>query len=40
MKKYIEVDLSASGIKTLQRELTEYEKWLERKSEELCKRLA
>ena len=40
MKKVIEVDLSANGIKTLQRELTEYQKWLERKSDELCRRLA
>ena len=39
MKK-ITVDLSAQGIKTLQRELTEYQKWLERKSDELAKRLA
>lgn len=40
MKKVIEVDLSANGIKTLQRELADYQKWLERKSDELCRRLA
>ena len=40
MKKVIEVDLSASGIKTLQTELKDYQKWLERKSDELCRRLA
>ena len=40
MKKVIEVDLSANGIKTLQRELADYQKWLERKSDELAKRLA
>ena len=40
MKKVIEVDLSANGLKTLQRELADYQKWLERKSDELCRRLA
>ena len=40
MKKVIEVDLSANGIKTLQRELADYQKWLKRKSDELAKRLA
>ena len=40
MKKVIEVDLSVSGIKTLQTELKDYQKWLEQKTEELCRRLA
>ncbi len=38
--RVIEVDLSASGIKTLQRELDDYQKWIERKTKELAKRLA
>lgn len=40
MKRVIEVDLSSSGIKTLQTELKEYQKCLERKSGELARRLA
>ena len=40
MKKSISVDLSSSGIKDLQNWLREYDKFLQTKSEELCKRLA
>lgn len=40
MNKVISVDLSSDGIKTLQRELAGRKKWLERKTGELCKRLA
>ena len=40
MPRKIEVSLSESGIQTLQRELDDYEKWLEEKTGELAKRLA
>lgn len=40
MKRVIEVDLSDKGLKQLQRELKDYQKWLERKTDELAKRLA
>ena len=38
--KRIEVDLSEKGIKTLQKELKEQQKWTEKKIDELAKRLA
>ena len=40
MKKVYTIDLSVSGIKELQNGLKEYDKWLKKKSDELCKRLA
>ena len=40
MKKYVEVDLSAQGLRTLNNSLRDYQKWLKQKTEELCKRLA
>lgn len=40
MKKVYTIDLSASGIKELQTGLRDYEKWIERKTEELASRLA
>ena len=40
MKKVYNIDLSSSGIKELQDGLKDYDKWLERKTNELCKRLA
>ena len=40
MKRVIEVDLSKQGLRQLDNSLREYQKWLERKSGELCKRLA
>lgn len=38
--KRIEVDLSEKGIKTIQRELKEQQKWTAKKVDELAKRLA
>ena len=38
--KRIEIDLSEKGIKTLQKELKEREKWEKKKLDELAKRLA
>lgn len=40
MKKTYNIDLSDKGIKELQNGLKEYDKWLKKKSDELCKRLA
>lgn len=40
MKKTYNIDLSEKGIKELQNGLKEYDKWLKKKSDELCKRLA
>lgn len=40
MKKYVEVDLSSRGLRELSNNLRDYQKWLERKSNELAKRLA
>ena len=40
MKKVYNIDLSMSGIKELELGLKEYERWVKRKSEELCQRLA
>ena len=40
MKKTYNIDLSDKGIKELQNGLKEYGKWLKKKSDELCKRLA
>lgn len=40
MKKNYEVDLSSKGIRQLEKALKDYDKWLNKKSEELCKRLA
>lgn len=40
MKKVYNIDLSTSDIKELQRGLKEYDKWLNKKTDELCKRLA
>lgn len=40
MKKVYNINLSERGIKELQNGLKEYEKWLKKKSDELCKRLA
>lgn len=39
MKEYV-VELSSSGLKELQNRLKEDSKWLDRKCEELCSRLA
>lgn len=39
MKEYV-VELSSSGLKELQNRLKEDSKWLDRKCEELCRRLA
>ena len=38
--KRLEVDLSEKGIKTIQKELKERQKWEKKKAEELAKRLA
>lgn len=38
--RQITVDLSTSGIKDLKKELKDYDKWLKKKSEELCEKLA
>ena len=40
MKKTYDIDLSDKGIKELQKGLKEYDKWIKKKSDELCKRLA
>lgn len=40
MKKSYNIDLSDKGIKELQNGLEEYDKWIKKKSDELCKRLA
>ena len=40
MKTVYNIDLSKSGIQELQQGLKEYKKWLERKTDELAKRLA
>lgn len=40
MKRVYNIDLSINGINQLQNGLKEYDRWLKRKSEELCKRLA
>ena len=40
MKKTYNIDLSDKGIKELQNGLKEYDKWIKKKSDELCKRLA
>lgn len=40
MKRVYEVELSSRGIAELQRGLVEYQIWLERKTDELAKRLA
>ena len=40
MKKVYTIDLSAIGIKELQQGLRDYQKWIERKTNELTKRLA
>ena len=40
MKRVYNIDLSASGISELKQGLRDYRKWLERKTEELARRLA
>ena len=40
MSKVYTIDLSTSGIEELKKNLTDYNKWLKKKSEELCRRLA
>lgn len=40
MSKVIEIDLSDAGIKSLQKQLKDYDKWIKAKIDELCKRLA
>lgn len=40
MKKTYNIDLSDKGIKELQNGLKEYDKWIKKKSDELCKRLS
>ncbi len=40
MKKSYEVELSAKGIRQLEKALKDYDKWLSKKSEELCRKLA
>lgn len=40
MKKSYAIDLSSRGIKNLQENLEDYKKWLAKKSDELCRRLA
>ncbi len=40
MKRVYNIDLSAAGIRELKSGLKEYDRWLKKKSEELCKRLA
>ena len=40
MKRVINVDLSTEGIKEIQKGLREYKKWINKKTGELCKRLA
>lgn len=40
MKKVYTIDLSKSGVGELQKGLKDYEKWLQRKTDELAKRLA
>lgn len=40
MKKVYNIDLSLAGIKELTQGLKDYDKWVKRKSEELCERLA
>ena len=40
MKRVYNIDLSAMGIKDLQSGLREFDRWVEQKSSELCRRLA
>lgn len=40
MKQSYEIDLSTAGIKELQKGLKDYDKWINKKTNELCKRLA
>lgn len=40
MKRVYNVECSSAGIQELKKGLDEYDKWLERKSKELCERLA
>jgi len=40
VKRVYNIDLSINGINQLQNGLKEYDRWLKRKSEELCKRLS
>ena len=40
MKKVYNIDLSSSGIRELQNGLKDYQKWIERKTDELAKKLA
>ena len=40
MKRVYNVECSTAGIQELKRGLKEYDKWLERKTKELCERLA
>lgn len=40
MKQTYEIDLSTKGITELQKGLKEYDKWLKKKTNELCRRLA
>ena len=40
MKRVFNVECSTQGIAELQRGLREYQKWLEQKTDELCRRLA
>lgn len=40
MNRKVKVDMSSAGIDKLQKSLEEYEKWLNRKTQELVKRLA